>query len=545
MEQEEPLLRRGPLFVFRVCMFFYALFFICVTMWHPLIPQPIFDSPDETANAFFIARVAASQPMGAPNRSVTILGDEGAPRSQRVVDGVLVPEGFPGLAYYWGILARYVSLTGVMYIVPMLGLIALYAWYGIVRFFFNQKIASLAFLLLGFFPPYIYWSSRVFMPNMPVLSCMLIGVWASLQAWKCRRFSLSLDCADEGGVDRENPHTRFSRVRGTAFLGLAGLAFGLAIAIRPSDLVWMTPVMIAAISTQVIRARWYTLVSVVVCGAVIAPVLYVHRELYGSFFASGYAHHALLQAQQSIFVNIRRYFGEGYGWLMITGVTGVMMAIITSLRYRGAHTFRVLLCVFLTATTAGALMLLYGGQPHQEFIPGIRFVSESHTRYFLPLYVMMTLWAAYAFSRLSTFASSALMRTTTPLIMLMLAGGVWGVLTSPGGIMFYKAAVERNGETRKSLLRIVGPDALVLGMHAEKFIFPLRSVSRYADDPRVVQRVAEEIKNRKTPVYIIDTVSPKDLSPTATLYASYGLRVALVQEVTPGLWVYNVDTNLL
>ena len=130
-----------------------ALLFFGVTSWLGRPAEGLYDSPDETANAFWAGRVAAGQPLAIADPIVGEAGGAVHPRSMAVRGDLLLPGSFPGSFLLFGALQP-VSRLPFWMMTPLITALAGLAFYGLLRRLFPEGrtalfAAALFYLQIG------------------------------------------------------------------------------------------------------------------------------------------------------------------------------------------------------------------------------------------------------------------------------------------------------------------------------------------------------------------------------------------------------------
>lgn len=159
------------------CLVVLALIFFFFYSWLSLATPLKFNSPDETANYFFIKQFVST---GEPRFLEPLNSDFGGifhPRSTNVAGGFIVPGSFLGLILIYGCIAKIVGLWLVPYLTSLISVIAVLFFYGIVKKIFSDKIAFISALLFFLHPAIFYYASRGLFNNLLFLDLFIIGFY--------------------------------------------------------------------------------------------------------------------------------------------------------------------------------------------------------------------------------------------------------------------------------------------------------------------------------------------------------------------------------
>lgn len=236
--------------------------FLLIGLWLAVILIPVLQtvmvgSPDEAANAFFIHRLAEQQPLHQ-------LGDVGGifhPRSLVIRGHEVYPGSFLGFVQIAG-LARYIfGPMGALIITPLAAAAALIALYALFRRYWEPEWALAGVVVIALHPAWVEFQTLPYFQNGLFTSTLIISGWLLLR-------------------HHERPSVR--RVM------LFAAAYGLALLIRPVEVLWTGPLVAIVLLTQPQGWRWL-LAAVPVVLLMQLPWMIEAKRLYGSFLASGYA----------------------------------------------------------------------------------------------------------------------------------------------------------------------------------------------------------------------------------------------------------------
>ena len=194
-----------------------AVIFFILYSWYPFQVAGgtnfKFASPDETANYFWIKRVAGmslrgsngdrSNPMvSTENQGIAspavlrdrndsalmyfeplnvIANDAVVPRSVRSDSGAVKPVSFLGIILIYGALAKIFGSGIIIYLTTLSAAVGALFFYGIIKRVFNENIALLSALMLFVLAPYWYYASRGLFHNVLFVDLVLAGAWVSLR----------------------------------------------------------------------------------------------------------------------------------------------------------------------------------------------------------------------------------------------------------------------------------------------------------------------------------------------------------------------------
>jgi len=193
-----------------------------------------FSSPDETANYFWISRIARGKPLYYFEELNGLGNNLVHPRSVNAVGGKIVPGSFLGMIIIYGFLAKIFGLWVVPYLTPFFSVLGIVFFYLLIKEIFQKKtIALLAAMLLSFIPPWLYYSSRGMYHNILFMSLLIMGIYELFYVFgtghiksfkfKVLNFNLILN----------------SLILKYFLYFFVGLLIGLAIITRTAEIVWV------------------------------------------------------------------------------------------------------------------------------------------------------------------------------------------------------------------------------------------------------------------------------------------------------------------
>ncbi|OGF19399.1 hypothetical protein A3G56_00420 [Candidatus Falkowbacteria bacterium RIFCSPLOWO2_12_FULL_45_10] len=298
-----------------------AVIFFILYSWYPFQVAGStnfkFASPDETANYFWIKRVAGmslrgsngdrSNPMvSTENQGIAspavlrdrndsalmyfeplnvIANDTVVPRSVRSDSGAVKPVSFLGIILIYGALAKIFGSGIIIYLTTLSAAVGALFFYGIIKRVFNENIALLSALMLFVLAPYWYYASRGLFHNVLFVDLVLAGAWVSLRGMERSGMTKQPRETETSGND-EIASLHFVPLAMTI---IAGICFGLAIMTRASELIWLAPAMLISWLFYFKQTDWRKLI-LFLAGIFLAlmPMFYYNQILYGGALNFGY-----------------------------------------------------------------------------------------------------------------------------------------------------------------------------------------------------------------------------------------------------------------
>lgn len=500
-----------------------ALYFVSL-LWLA-VGVPAFTSPDENAAYTFAAawhdtgRLAVAEPLNA------VLGGVVHPRSVVAVGEWLVPGSFLGLPVLAGTLGLAVGKAGMLWVTPVLAVLAVLAWRQVVlRVWGDARVATFAAVLLAVHPAWWFYAARTMMHNVAMVAFLVFAAWFLVA----------------------QPFTAWgaTRTRRLAEFVLAGVCVGFAVFMRASEVLWIGAG-IVALGVAFRRALHPThVLAFLGGGALVAMLLFgLQTDLYRSPLATGYTIEdpaASVVTPTSSLIDDVRAVVLPFGFHEKAILKNVWHFGIA--RYP-AFTVLVLLGLlfawseqkgpwrpWLVATFALAAWLgvVYGSWSFNDNPdPSAVTLADSHVRYWLPLFVLATPIAALGLLRITARTAQLLVPVTVVVVLLS-----WGaVFLGHDGLLNARRELFESGAKRDVVLTVTEDDAVIVVDRADKFLWPhrsvivpLRSETTYASLPAVVTLAPLYYFGIPFPQTDLDYLNNEKL-------AGLGLRIDLVTTV--------------
>lgn len=449
-----------------------AALFLAVALWYGRPVDGVWNSPDETANAFWAARVAAGEPL----RLVDSLVGQGNgaihPRSMGVAGDALVPGSFPGLILIYGALKIIFKLPFYLY-TPILTVLAGICLGALASKLFDRRVGVWTTLLFLIHPAVLYYGSRGLFHNVLFVDLLVLAA-----AFFVLR-----------------PLRSYLGARETADDALGGFIFAWALVVRTSEAVWVIPAFLAFLPF-VGKERWRRLAFAVIGGLIpLFVLLRINTTIYGSPFQTAYAPPAVVTESQLtspspvtsfeavpkeilpfgihprlIVRNVWNYGFKLFWWQSILVVVGFAWWLVGYRKASGPQKTYVLM-TFLSALW---LAVLYGSWfIRDRFDANSVTIGTSYVRYFLPAYVAATPLAALALVRFCGLSSST--RLTRALLILCVMFGLRSaVWAGDESLSAVRSTLEGNAVKKSKLLRLIEPEAVIMTERFDKMLVPER-----------------------------------------------------------------------
>jgi hypothetical protein len=488
-----------------------ALFFLYSFL--PLTAPGYGNSPDENANLTFARGFARSGLLYRGDELNIISPGNFFVRSTRVVDSFIVPVGFVGLPVLYGGAAKAAGEAAIPFMTPALALVGLAAWFGLTRRLFGAATASLATGLLALHPLWWYETARTMQPNVLFAALALVAAYLILARPLVGRMP-----------------GRLAQVIDAA---LGGVAFGLALAVRPAEAYWLGAAAVILVALNWRRVRWAGVATTVALAALtLAPFLGLNRSLYGTWLASGYSAVDVAAAGvgggfgQRLLGPLQPYlFPLGFaprsalgrfwdfGVAFLPWWSAFVAASLGWLAWRWRRVLRPWRealrrpagqAAVVSAAVVAWLVLFYGSY---EVPDGAAVtLGSSYLRYWLPLAVLSTWPVAWAAWRLAQRTGRAAFALTAFGLLYAAASAGTVFLARPDGLLAVQAELRRYAAIMDELRRLVPANAAVVADQADKYIYPSRMVTQPMRSEHAWQAI-EDVRDA-APVYYFGITLP-------------------------------------
>lgn len=447
----------------------------------PSLGTDMFMSPDETANAT-ASRAFAQQGDMRVIDPILRDGPWLRPRSFVTQRDAMVPVGFLGLPMVVGALSRVAGEWALVLFVPLLVLATAYPLWRMFRSSGRFAQIAVAAGWLGF-PTVILYANRGLYANLPVVC---LTTWAVWLMWERRSMARAI---------------------------AAGLAAGVAIAMRPTEIVWIVPwLAVAWRMRQDRRPHQERLAFSVFVVSLLVPCIIaslVAWKTYGSPFAVGYLLRdtsiATAAAQQSasppqhvnvwpfgfhpraIWFNVHSYLlGEWMPWVVLSIISAVV-----AWKKKESRPW-----IALGAWTVVVGVMMYGQQIYQDHV-GVNVVStgNSFLRYLLPTAMVVIVAVGFLVAEIARRVEKK------RLLRVVLAGGITMLLVVGTQIAFagddenilrLTQELERYRAIRSAAFDRFGYTLIVISERSDKIFFPMfRAASPIPPLPQVRELVAQ------------------------------------------------------
>lgn len=439
--------------------------FFLLTSWLGRPVDGVWNSPDETANAFWAERVAEGRPLAVNDILVGLGAGTIHPRSMGVAGDALVPGSFPGLILLFGALKLILKLPFFL-MTPILTALAGMLFGALIARLFDRRVGFWAGALFFTHPAVLYYGARGLFHNELCLDLLIIAA-AIFVLRPFRGFGRS-EVIDDA---------------------LGGFVFAWAIMTRASEAIWAITAFLAFLSF-VKEDRWKR-VGWALAGAALPTFifLFLNASLYGSPFRTAYVVPAVGQVvttpapssppaasiasflpfgfhPSSIMTHLWSYGLALFWWQSLLAAAGFVW---WARGWRGASGAQKTYAVVALAAS-GWLAVFYGSwQVMDRFDPNVVTIGTSYVRYFLPAYVVALPFAALALTRASDAMRKPWIATAAVVLGAYLAAWLT-IYAGDESLRAVRLTLEGNARKKTVLLRTLPSEAVVMTERFDKLL---------------------------------------------------------------------------
>jgi hypothetical protein len=439
---------------------------------HDIAPR--FHWPDETTNAYFASLVARGESLIVPEPRNVFVGNMIHPRTANVrPDGGVVPGGFLGLAWWYGLLGRMIGERMIWFLTPALAMLAMLSLFHALRRVIDVRVASTAVAFLALLSPWWLFTATTMLPNVPFVALVIIG--------------LAMIVCDQGRPDGGS-------ARSWRWL-VGGLMIGLALTIRTHEFVWVLP-LVGVVAWGSRLTKMHSVLGSIGLVFPFLPILILQSQLYGGPLVTGYA---LLQQGGAL---PTEFTGPGFlqaivapfGWSVVTAFQRFWIYAVVPYWWLATLAAIGILSVFVvrgyesksmrkpsvgSLVLAVWLILYYGSWDLADpLVRASNILTISYVRYWLPVFVLMAIWGAVGFHALCDRFGE---RWRPALAASMMLGIVMLALPPiffhpSEGLRAQRAQLNEHRERARAVIATTPDDAVIVSHRMDKAFFPERAV---------------------------------------------------------------------
>lgn len=500
-----------------ILLIFSVVFFVLYNFLNFTILKQ-FNSPDEMANFVFTEQVIDYSRLRFPldKSQYEDLVEFIHPRSTFVEEGIgsdILPVGFWGLPLIYGLVGKIVGLVAILYITPLLTILMIWSFYGIVKKVFDEHIAFWSAILLFFQPVLWYYSARSLFPNVPFIALLLIGTWFLVnRPWRLNWFN------DVVGM----------------------MLFMLGVLIRPNEIVWVA-------LCALIVVLWYRkniplhrlLVWIIVGLLFIALYGIINHQLYGSSAGSYISSRSVqLPAWYSyifpfginILIVVKTvwfFMVKLLWWYIVPSAIGFIFWIYDWFKNKLSQEKKVYGIVFIVMSLF--LIFYYGSQVDNLF--ALKTVGVAYTRYWLPIYIGMLPFIVYGFSKIANLFQNKRIWNVAGFVTVAFFAVLSAQLVFGGidGLLATKDNLIHGREIKTWVLAHTDSDVILVTDYEDKFFWPERQVMVKFFNPRIGVAIAELTKEGHEVYYFGVKLEGESEKKVLEYIAQFGLTIDSVK----------------
>jgi hypothetical protein len=479
----------------------------------------IYNQPDEGVNYLFIRHFVETGDFVIPEGLAFLSSNQVHPRSTTVVHRSLAPIGLPGFIVLVGSIAKICVFffgVGVMNIVinsivPLAAIAVPWVLYRMFIPIFGRNIACLSAILAFISPPWWYYAIRTMQHNTLFVFAMVLSIYFGTCLFASKK--------------------KLSDNKQYIYSSLTGMAFGLAIYIRPVEIIWMSLLFIL-LGVFVKKKISYKHIIFFLLGGSVFGILffYTQKVFYDSYIGTGYAvpttdgsAGTVIDGLQGIGIIKSLFFPFGidivqmlrvmyvYGlklqvWFGLFGAIGFISMIIARIKGKISTTDWKYVLVFSSISLY--IIAVYGSWKFADNLAGVPSFAVSYTRYFLPIFVFATPFIAKAISMLYSYKKLGRKFVISVMVFLFLFSSSI-VFTRFEGLAMVKRNVVNYYQEKQVVLQVIPSDAVVITRYADKYIFPERKVITGFEEV-YYQDAISQLLDVGIPVYLYDIALNKE-----------------------------------
>jgi len=434
-------------------------------------------SPDETANAISAISLVKNGNFGYDWHMPSEFA-WAHPRSYVLVPELnrMAPVGFLGVPLILAACFALFGLFGILFFTPLLALATLWPLWKILPETWVKPVKFMTLFVWMSFPAVILYANRGTFAQLPVV-CLAVWIW-----WLITKCKIQ--------------NSKFKIWR----LLVAGGVSGLALCMRPTEALWLIPMVVAAWlygrASDEKAAQKSTWQQVVWFCAPLILVLFIGAYFgymtYGSWLVSGYQIRPVAQQAaanvtevlhtqslsvfsalpfglhpRNIIWNVQMYLGWLlWPWTFLLLAGGILL--VKEKFWKNPSVYPVI----AMAWTIVVVVFFYGNGIYQDHVQiNAVTIGNSFIRYILPISIPMALAAGCVFS--SLWRHWPLKIFAVCLTVAMVSGGIWLASSHDDeGLLSNERELIRYQQFRNAAVRLHQHGSFVLSDRSDKVFYP-------------------------------------------------------------------------
>lgn len=455
----------------------------------------VFLSSEEHATFLFAEQYKNFSSLTIAAPSGLILPDGVHPRGMLRAGQYLLPPGVSVYPLSLGLIAKVTGNWFTPALTPILAVLGVFSFVGLLRPFVGRRIAMMSGALVLVHPAFIMYTLRGYYGDVAFLSIALIAMGLFGRILMLPRKNMPSD----GNVELQIPWYLELGKKRHLLSAVFGLTFGLAMVMRPIQIVWLALLFVVLFTVLHSRLRPFSFIFAV-SGAllILIPAGYIHYLYYGNVLPQVYQVFFDTMTP-NLFVSphflrdvFEFFFIRQVWWMSVLLVCGLIhlarRGVINKMRSR------LMVIAGLAGLTGVWVLWYYGSTLGIEGVGTTPSLSSPLARHFLPFYIMATpLAAAFVFS----LRRSGLNRTWIAIAaVVMIAASLQSVFWGTAGLSESIAAYRKTYDLHDELVAMIPAQAVLVARTADTVIFPDREVLVHTRSESEAKTLGELRKNR-------------------------------------------------
>ena len=452
-----------------------TLFFVS-TLWLVVGVPEIFNSPDERTNFVFSSSFAQDFSLSITEDLNPQVNGVIHPRSTVAIQNKILPTSFLGLPIVFGLVGAVAGQGAILFLTPLLALLAIVTWWKTIKQIFKKGIlADLATIFIMIHPAFWLYSGRVMMHNVAFVALLIFATYFIF------------------GFEKRKWWNYLS----------SGIFVGLALAFRNAEVIWVGLLTLTAAwyiwQKHSVKYAFIFLSSIVL---VTIPFLYANYAVFGGLLETGYtvtdtsyafefsepvediqnAPEGLLGYlfpfgihELAILRHVYQYGFLLFPWMSLLSFLGIFFTILNWKKEEDSWKW----LFSITSVLAIWLAVVYGSWTFNDN-PDISLVTlgNSYVRYWLPLFILASPFAAKGIHQLSQLVPQSKFQTTLLILPTTIAVvlSFWLVFFSVDGLVPTRNHLFEFAQKREYILSSTENESIIIVDRADKFLFPERRV---------------------------------------------------------------------
>lgn len=520
--------RKSNLFLFILIVFVSATSLFLPFTTSPKTGERIFNSPDEMSNFYFSKLYAQKSVFHSPLPLNREYGNGIHPRAVTTgEDGSLLPGSFLGLIFLYGMLAKIFGVGSIVYLTPVISVFGTYAYYKLLREFFNNSIAYSSALLLLVFPAWWYYNSRSMFHNVLYINLL---IFALLFLVRNLKYETLID------------------------LSISFLFVILAVFVRTSEALWVLPGFFGILIAKYWKRNISTILLLSVFSlASLAGIAALHNAVFGNsltgaYTLSGTSRNALQLFFNYIFpfgvhpvraaMNFFRYYILLFWWFAVPCISGMIFFIAFEKNAsRFVRYYTVLAGILLVY-----LLVYYGSWNIVDNLdPKKITLGTSYTRYWLPFYLSLIPYGVYAWQKVGSFLSrwsfSLLSASLLITFYILSYSLVWR--GTEESIFSVSKTIHGYYEKRERVAELVPRNAVIVSERSDKIFFPKFHVIVPGGRTETYGIVSKMVREG-IPVYLYSHLQKKDIQSLEEMLGGLGISLVEKKHILENEFLYTM-----